>query len=420
MTSAPVVVIDNGTGYTKMGYAGNVEPSHIMPTAIADHLDKGTVQISKLQYDQLDFHIGYDAIKNKDNYNLIYPLKSGLITDWEAMEKFWHRSIYQHLRCEPDEHVFVLTEPPMNPPENREQIAEIMFETFNVKGLHIGVQAVLALYSNWCCAEDGSLQKKIGLTGTVCDSGDGVTHVIPVSDGYVIGSCIKHIPLAGRDITKFVMQQLKDRGENIPPEDIKEVAKEIKEKYGYIAKDLVKEMERYDKAVLEGGKSKFKTYTAKNHRNGETYSVDVGYEAFLGPEMFFKPEFIDAKWRSPIDEVIDHTIQACPIDTRRKLYSNIVLSGGSTTIKNFKERLQTQVQERVDNRFEKYRQMTGTPPPPIDVSVTENPFLRYSVWHGASMMAKEPGFSKAYHKREDYFEIGPSIARYNPVFFGGM
>ncbi len=48
-------------------------------------------------------------------------------------------------------------------------------------------------------------------------------------------------------------------------------------------------MERYDKAVLEGGKSKFKTYTAKNHRNGETYTVDVGYEAFLGPEMFFKP-----------------------------------------------------------------------------------------------------------------------------------
>jgi len=74
----------------------------------------------------------------------------------------------------------------MNPPENREQIAEIMFETFNVKGLHIGVQAVLALYSNWCCAEEGSLQKNIGLTGTVLDSGDGVTHVIPVVGPYCL------------------------------------------------------------------------------------------------------------------------------------------------------------------------------------------------------------------------------------------
>ena len=78
----------------------------------------------------------------------------------------------------------------MNSPENREQMAEIMFETFGVKGLFIGVQATLALYSQIC---------------GVIDSGDGVTHVFPVADGFVIGSCVKHIPLAGRDITKFTL-----------------------------------------------------------------------------------------------------------------------------------------------------------------------------------------------------------------------
>ena len=107
-------------------------------------------------------------------------MSSGTIKDWEAIEKIWHRCIYQNLKCEPEDHVFILTEPPMNPPENREQIAEIMFETFGVKGLHIGVQATLALYSNWEVAEEGSIQKKVGLTGTVLDSGDGVTHVIPI------------------------------------------------------------------------------------------------------------------------------------------------------------------------------------------------------------------------------------------------
>lgn len=81
-----------------------------------------------------------------------------------------------------------------------------MFETFGVKGLFIGVQATLALYSQVCGAD-----KNIGnmapedLTGIVIDSGDGVTHAFPVSDGFVIGSCVKHIPLAGRDITKFVL-----------------------------------------------------------------------------------------------------------------------------------------------------------------------------------------------------------------------
>ena len=83
-------------------------------------------------------------------------------------------------------------------------MAEIMFETFNVKGLFIGVQATLALYAQICGpGKDSSSIRQEDLTGTVIDSGDGVTHVFPVSDGYVIGSCVRHVPLAGRDITKF-------------------------------------------------------------------------------------------------------------------------------------------------------------------------------------------------------------------------
>jgi actin-related protein 3 len=81
---------------------------------------------------------------------LKYILRSGQICDWEGIEKYWHRSIHSYLKVEPENHRFILTEPPMNTPENREQIAEIMFETFNVKGLFIGVQASLALYAQVC------------------------------------------------------------------------------------------------------------------------------------------------------------------------------------------------------------------------------------------------------------------------------
>jgi actin-related protein 3 len=118
-----------------------------------------------------------------------------------------------------------LTEPPLNTPENREYTAEIMFETYNVPGLYIAVQAVLALAASWTSSE----VKERSLTGTVVDSGDGVTHVIPVADGYVIGSCIKHIPLAGRDITGFVQQLMRDRKEPIPAGESLEVAKRVKE-----------------------------------------------------------------------------------------------------------------------------------------------------------------------------------------------
>ena len=96
---------------------------------------------------ELDFYIGDEALAMQKTHNVQYLLRSGQIADWDGIEKYWHRSIYSYLRCEPEEHRFILTEPPMNTPENREQMAEIMFETFNVKGLFIGVQATLALYA---------------------------------------------------------------------------------------------------------------------------------------------------------------------------------------------------------------------------------------------------------------------------------
>ena len=91
-----------------------------------------------------------------------------------------------------------------------------MFETFNVKGLYIAVQAVLALAASWTSKQ----VVERTLTGTVVDAGDGVTHIIPVADGYVIGSCIKHIPIAGRSITSFIQHLLREREIGIPPEQV--------------------------------------------------------------------------------------------------------------------------------------------------------------------------------------------------------
>ena len=136
------------------------------------------------------------------------------------------------------------TEPPLNPPENRENTAEIFFESFNIKGLYIAVQAVLALAASW---SSGKVTDRT-LTGTVIDSGDGVTHVIPCAEGYVIGSAIKHIPIAGRDISQFVLNLLRERGEMavVPPEDQLKVAGRIKENYSYVCQDIVKEFRKYD------------------------------------------------------------------------------------------------------------------------------------------------------------------------------
>jgi actin-related protein 3 len=276
--SRPPVVIDNGTGYTKMGYAGNYEPNYIVPSLISTAEEPKPGQKKEDYIYDLDFYIGAEAAEKRQNYNVDYPIRHGIIDNWDNMEKYWQRCIYQYLACDPEDHFMLLTEPPMNTPENREYTAEIMFETFNVPGLYIAIQAVLAL----CASLITNKNKLNGVTGTVIDSGDGVTHIIPVVEGYVIGSCIKHIPLAGRDITNFILQQLRDRGENIPPEDSLNIAKKIKEAYCYVCPDLVKEYQKFDTDP-----TKFAQFAGKLS-TGKEYKIDVGYERFLGPEIFFQ------------------------------------------------------------------------------------------------------------------------------------
>jgi len=374
---------------------------------------------------ELDFLIGDDAVANQKTHQISYILKSGQIEDWEGVEKFWHKSIYDKLRCEPEEHRFVLTEPPMNTPENREQMAEIMFETFGVKGLFIGVQATLALYSQLCGGDQSkslSNMSPMDLTGIVVDSGDGVTHTFPVSAGFVIGSCVKHIPLAGRDITKFTLQHLRDRKEVLPSDEALDIARSIKEKHGYVCKDLVSEFKKYDKKEKgEDGKyhlpNKFKKHIHKT-AGGKIVEVDVGYERFLGPEMFFHPEFVHQDWKTPLDEVIDISIQSCPMDFRRTLYKNIVLSGGSTLFDGFDKKLNKLIQRRVNDRLESYTKMVGASPDPIEVKVHQNMVQRHAVWFGGSVLGSNEQFPRICHSKEDYEEKGPIICRHNSVFAG--
>jgi actin-related protein 3 len=71
-----------------------------------------------------------------------------MVEDWDLMEKFMEQCIFKYLRCEPEDHYFLLTEPPLNTPENREYTAEIMFESFNIPGLYIAVQVKLISLGN--------------------------------------------------------------------------------------------------------------------------------------------------------------------------------------------------------------------------------------------------------------------------------
>ena len=177
----PNIIIDNGTGFCKVGLSCDSEPRSIFPSCVGyPKYESGMITSNKKE-----FYVGNDAIYNKGVLQLKYPIEHGVVNNWDDMEKIWGHAFTNELRVAPEEHNVLLTEAPLNPKDNKREMAEIMFETFNVPGLYISIQAVLSLYSAG------------KVTGIVLDSGDGVTHFVPIFESYSLPHAILRYDIAG-------------------------------------------------------------------------------------------------------------------------------------------------------------------------------------------------------------------------------
>eukprot|EP01083_Nonionella_stella_P071007 190389_1 len=379
-----VIVMDIGTRYTKLGFAGDDAPKEVFPTVVGRQRHAGVMfgmgynkfrkkkmfaKQPKTQRNEI-YYVGDTAISRRGILSLKYPVERGIICNFSDLEDIIDYLFHIDLKMSPKGSEVLMAEPSLNPMANRERITKIMFETFEVNRFCLKNQSCLALYASG------------RTTGVVVNIGDGVADTVPVCEGNALEHAVLRLDVAGRDLTELLMKIVMERGYSFTTSAEREMVRDIKETMGYIAYDYEEELNKAENEIE-------REYTLPD---GQV--ITVGNERFRCAEPLFKPHLIGYS-RAGIHYLVHDSIWKCDEDVRKTLCSNIVLEGGSTMFAGFGERLKKEMVHQVPNGW--------------DVNVISPENRKYSVWIGGSVLMTMEGLEEMWITKDDYNEYGQSI-----------
>jgi len=340
------------------------------------------------------------------------PIADGLINDFSPIKPLIEYAISEVMRCNATEHPILVTEPTWNTPANRERMAEIMFEEFQVPAFYIANTGVLNAFA----AGKG--------TAFVVDVGQSMASVTPVVDGFVLRKGLvysslprlvrahaRHIlvsPTQSRPGIGLVPHELIESkvavDPNMPPQFAlrQDRAAKTTDSWRQWAEEReIDEWVQHCAAVLDQGWND----AAAQSRPPRPYEFPTGLNTYFGTERFQVGE--QFFWHSPalvasnpnlpknIPALITESLRACDAELRQVLMGNVVLTGGGSQFSGFADRLNNEL-----TRTFPHAKIHG-PGNPIE--------RRYGGWLGGSILASLGTFHQLWISKEEWQEHGKSI-----------
>jgi actin-related protein 2 len=352
------VISDNGTGFVKCGLAGENFPSLIFPSMIGRPIMRFEEEFKDVELK--DPMVGDEASAVAAMLDISYPIENGVVRSWEGMEHVWDYTFYEKMKIDPKQHKILLTEAAMNPKANKVRMVKTMFEKYGFTHCHVAVQALCVLSAQGL------------LTGVVLDSGDGVTHIVPVYEGANLPHLVRRLNVAGRHITSHLIKLLQMRGYNFNSSADFDIVRKIKEKHCFVGYDL-----EVEKRLALETTTLIQKYTLPDGR-----VIKLGSERFEAPEVLFQPSLLDMESEG-MAEMLFNMIQAADIDLRPKFYTSIVLSGGSTMYPGLPTRIEKDMRDMYLNLVHGDEKVASK----LKLRIEDPPRRKHMVFLGGSVLA---------------------------------
>ena len=361
------IVLDIGQFSTKIGFAGEDNPSNVFFTIVGKPKYQNFSAQDGVKKEQ-ELYVG-EEIQSLGLFKIFSPIENGTIVDWDFFKRIIDYIFYV-LRVDPTLVNILYSIHPSFPKRDLKRLFELFLENYQCMAFYPVLDSQLTLYS-------GGFQ-----TGLIVEMGDSSTRIVPIYEGFKIEHAIKILELGGKVLTKYMEKILGSIGFSVDSSIRRELVRAIKERACFVSLDYNEDLKRY------------KQYN-KDFSLPDGSVIKLNKERFLLTEAIFNPSILKLEHTSLPIAIID-AIDECDLDIRPKLINNIFLSGGSSMFPNLKSRLYQEIELELARRKRKDQA----------IKIIAPRERTYSVWIGGSILATIPEFSDNWVTRANYFNNG--------------